>query len=70
MTGKAVNLGDEEGRKYHAHFTSRAARDILIFKKRIKQQSLINIQGWTLYLNLTDKKVQTKKFKEFMIVLK
>ena len=31
VTGKAVNLGDEEGPKYHAHFTSRAARDILIF---------------------------------------
>jgi len=34
VTGKAVNLGDEKGRKYHAQFTSRAARDILIFKKR------------------------------------
>ena len=33
VTGKAVNLGDEKGRKYHAQFTSRAARDILILKK-------------------------------------
>ena len=62
MTGKAVSLADEEGRKYHAHFTSRAARDISIFwkKKRIKQRSLINIHGWTLSLNLIDKKVKTK----------
>ena len=37
--------------KYHAHFTSRAARDRdWYFEKRSKQQSLINIQGYTLNL--------------------
>ena len=55
MTGKVVSLVDEEGRKYHAHFTgSKRYLDIL------KKKSLINIQGWTLYLNLIDKKVKTK----------
>ena len=52
-----------EGREckdmYHAHFTSRAARDLLIFlKKELKQQSLNNVQGctfWTLNLNWMDK---------------
>ena len=35
--------GMREECKYHAHFTSRAARDILIFlKKEINQQNLIN----------------------------
>ena len=35
--------------KYHAHLTSRAARDIIWYiEKGIKQQSLINVQGWTL----------------------
>ena len=44
--------------KYHAHFTSlEAARD---FEKGIKQESLVNTQGWTLYLNWSDKKVRTK----------
>ena len=39
--------------KYNAHFTSRAARDIdRYFLKGIKQQSLINKQGWTL-INLS-----------------
>ena len=47
--------------KYHAHFTLRAAREInKYFEKKIKQQSLINIQGWTLNLNWSDIKVKTK----------
>ena len=31
------------------------------FEKGIKQQSLITIQGWTLYLNWTEKKGITDK---------
>ena len=47
--------------KYHKHFTSGAARDKdYNFGKGIKQQSLINIQGWTLNLNCSNKKVKTK----------
>ena len=30
------------------------------FEKKIEQQSLINIQGWTLNLNWGDIKVKTK----------
>ena len=41
--------------KYHAHFTLRPARDRLILWKKIDHQSLINIQGWTLSLNGSDK---------------
>jgi len=44
--------------KYHAHFTSlEAARD---FEKGIKQEGLVNTQGWALHLNWSDKKVKTK----------
>ena len=32
------------------------------FEKKIKQQSLINIQGWTLNLNWSDIKVKTKNW--------
>ena len=47
--------------KYHAHFTSGAARDIdWYFIKGIKEQSLINEQGWTLNLSWSDIKVGTK----------
>ena len=45
--------------KYRAHFTSRyrtARNQDCYFEKGIKQQSLINIQGWTLNLNWSDKK--------------
>ena len=41
--------------KYHAHFTSRAARNIdWYFKKGMKHQSLINILRWKLHLNRTE----------------
>ena len=47
--------------KDHAHFTSGATRDIdYNFGKGMKQQSLINIQGWTLNLNCSNKKVKTE----------
>ena len=49
--------------KYLAHFTSRyrtARNQDCYFEKGIKQQSLINIQGWTLNLNWSDKKKNNK----------
>ena len=48
--------------KYHAHLTSGAASNKdLYFEKGIKQQSLINIQGWTLDLDCSNKKVKKVK---------
>lgn len=49
---------DGEGMQVSRHFTSlEVARD---FEKGIKQESLFNTQGWTLYLNWSDKEVKTK----------
>ena len=63
VTSATANLvdGEEIQCKYHAPFTSRAARD-MIFEKVIehfKQQNLINIQGWTIF-TLNWQKVKTK----------
>ena len=42
------------------HFKAALVDTDLLFFKKIKQQSLINIWGWTLNLNWSDIKVKTK----------
>ena len=61
MTGnKQINKWMRRECKYHAHFTSQKYR--LIFWQKTKQQSFINIHGWTLNLNWSDMKVKTKNW--------
>ena len=42
------------------HFISNKRYSKNSFEKGIKQQSLVNIQGWKIYLNWTDKKRKRK----------
>ena len=50
---------------YHAHFKGNNRYIDTFLKKELKQQSLNNIQGWTLSLNWTDKEVQTNNARLF-----
>ena len=44
--------------KYHTSFQGQQEVKIDIWTRELKQQSLSNVQGWTLYLNSTDKEVR------------
>ena len=44
--------------KYHTSFQGQQEVKIDIWTRELKQQSLSNVQGWTLYLNWTDKEVR------------
>ena len=50
------------GREYKYHTSLQGQQEIKIdvLTRELKQQSLSNVQGWTLYLNWTGKEVKTK----------
>ena len=62
MNGEGMQLSST------LHFKGRM-RYRLYFQKRIKQQSLINIQEWTLNLNWSDEKFERQRIDTVFVCL-